>query len=64
MFLDPNSFSKDGTVALGSIGFSKDGSKFAYSVSESGSDWRVIKIMDVATRRMYDEELSRVKFSG
>ena len=64
VFIDPNGFSKDGTVALGSIGFSKDGNKLAYSVSESGSDWRVIKIMDVDSKRMYDEQLARVKFSG
>ncbi|KAI6647123.1 Prolyl endopeptidase-like [Oopsacas minuta] len=64
VFIDPNGFSKDGTIALGGIGFSKDGSKFAYSVSESGSDWQVIKIMDVATKEMYGEELARVKFSG
>ena len=64
VFLDPNTFSKDGTVALGGIGFSKDGKKVAYSVSESGSDWRTIKIMNVETKEMYKEELTRVKFSG
>ena len=64
VFLDPNGFSKDGTVALGSVGFSKDGRKIAYTVSESGSDWTTIKIMDVETKDMYAEELTRVKFSG
>jgi prolyl oligopeptidase len=40
VFLDPNTFSKDGTTSLGGLDFSKDGSKVAYSISEGGSDWR------------------------
>jgi prolyl oligopeptidase len=40
IFLDPNTFSKDGTTSLAGINFSKDGSKAAYQVSIGGSDWR------------------------
>ena len=40
IFLDPNTFSKDGTTSLGGLNFSKDGSLVAYSISEGGSDWR------------------------
>ena len=40
VFLDPNTFSKDGSTSLASVSFSEDGSKVAYSISEGGSDWR------------------------
>ena len=46
------------------MGFSKDGKKIAYSISESGSDWKTIKIMDVESKEMFPEQLTRVKFSG
>ena len=38
IFLDPNTFSKDGTTSLSSVSFTKDGSLVAYSISEGGSD--------------------------
>ena len=40
VFLDPNSFSDDGTTSLGGTSFSKDGKILAYAISEGGSDWR------------------------
>ena len=42
VFLDPNSFSEDGTISLSDISFSKDGSVAAYAISEGGSDWRKV----------------------
>ena len=64
VFLDPNQFSEDGTVSLGSYNFTKDGSLMAYSISESGSDWRKVLIMDVATQKILEDTLVDVKFSG
>lgn len=49
VFLDPNAFSEDGTVALSGTAFSEDGSTFAYGLSTSGSDWIEIKFKDVET---------------
>jgi len=49
VFLDPNTFSVDGTTSLGQLSFSRDGSKAAYSISEGGSDWRKIIIIDTET---------------
>jgi prolyl oligopeptidase len=64
VFLDPNTFSKDGTTSLGELAFSKDGLKLAYSISESGSDWRKVIIMDVLTKKVIGDTLIDVKFSG
>ena len=64
VFLDPNTFSKDGTTSLGSLDFSKDGSKVAYSISEGGSDWRTVIIMDAKSKKILEDTLVDVKFSG
>lgn len=64
VFLDPNTFSKDGTSSLGGLDFSRDGSKVAYSISEGGSDWRKVVIMDAITKRIIEDTLVDVKFSG
>jgi len=64
LFLDPNTFSADGTTALGEMGFSRDGSKVAYSISEGGSDWRKVIIMDAVTKEIIGDTLIDIKFSG
>lgn len=65
VFLDPNTFSKDGTVSLGSgLSFSKDSKMLAYSISEGGSDWRKIIVMNPETREIVEDTLIDVKFSG
>jgi prolyl oligopeptidase len=64
VFLDPNTFSKDATTSLDIVSFSKDGSKVAYSISEAGSDWRKVIFIDAKTKKVIDESLVDVKFSG
>ena len=64
VFLDPNTFSKDATTSLGSLSFSKDGKIAAYSISEGGSDWRKIIVLDAVNKIIKEDTLKDVKFSG
>jgi len=63
-FLDPNKFSADGTTSLGEMEFSKDGSRVAYSISEGGSDWRKVIVMDAEKKEIISDTLKDIKFSG
>ncbi len=64
VLLDPNTLSEDGTVALSSLGISKDGSYLAYGISRGGSDWNEIYVMNIATREILEDHINWVKFSG
>ncbi len=63
LFLDPNTFSENGTTSLDALSFSKDGSLLAYSISEGGSDWRKILIMNAETKKIIEDTLIDVKFT-
>lgn len=63
VFLDPNKLSDDGTVALTSLSFSNNGKYVAYTISRSGSDWREIYVMDVATGSLLDDHITWAKFT-
>lgn len=64
VFLDPNTFSKDGTTSMSGFSLTADGSLVAYSISEGGSDWRKVIVMETATREIVGDTLVDVKFSG
>ncbi len=64
VFLDPNKFSEKGTTSLAQLSFNKKGNLAAYSISEGGSDWNKIIIIDAVSKKQIDETLSDVKFSG
>lgn len=64
VFLDPNKFSTDGTSSLQGINFTKDGSLAAYQVSEGGSDWRKVIVIDTKSGKKVDDTLHDIKFSG
>ncbi|MBS1780895.1 MAG: S9 family peptidase [Bacteroidetes bacterium] len=64
VFLDPNKFSADGTTSLAGIDFTKDGSLCAYQISEGGSDWRKVIVLNTATKEKIGDTLQDVKFSG
>jgi prolyl oligopeptidase len=64
VFLDPNTFSEKGTTSLGGTSFTKDGSLFAYSISEGGSDWRKVIVLDTQSMEQIGDTIVDVKFSG
>ncbi len=64
VFLDPNSLSDDGTVALTGLFQSNDGKYTAYTISRSGSDWTEIYVMDTATGELLPDHIEWAKFTG
>jgi prolyl oligopeptidase len=64
VFIDPNKFSEDGTSALKSSAFSKDGEYFAYGISDKGSDWQHLHIAKVASGEHLQEVLKYCKFAS
>ncbi len=63
VFLDPNSFSEDGTTALRGMSFTDDGTLSAHTISLGGSDWSKVVIMDAISKEVIEDTLD-VKFSG
>jgi prolyl oligopeptidase len=63
VLLDPNQWSKDGTVALAGLAFSDDGKYLAYNVAEAGSDWQSIRVVKIDTGKVLEDKLQWIKFS-
>lgn len=63
IYLDPNTFSDDGSAALNFVTVSKDGRYLAYGLSSGGSDWMQIRILDLESRQLLPDTIDRVKFS-
>src|SRR6476619_4572287 len=64
VFLDPNKFSLDGTTSLSSNHFTKDGSLCGYMISEGGSAWGKIIVINAATKERVGDTLQNIKFSN
>ncbi|MCO6511423.1 MAG: S9 family peptidase [Aridibacter famidurans] len=64
VLIDPNKFSKDGTIALSGMAITEDGKTLAYGISKAGSDWREFKFMDIETGKELPDHLKHIKFSG
>ncbi len=64
VLLDPNTLSKDGTVAVTGAELTEDGSKFAYALSVAGSDWVTWHVREVATNKDLPDVVEWSKFSG
>ena len=64
VFLDPNTFSEDGTTSLAGLSFTKDGSLATYMISEGGSDWRKAIVLNTETMEQVEDTLVDIKFSG
>ena len=64
VLIDPNTWSKDGATALAEVSPNGDGSKLAYAVQDGGTDWRIIRLLDVTTGKPLPDEIKWAKFSG
>ena len=64
IFIDPNTFSEDGTVALRGIYFSEDYKMASYMITEGGSDWRKAITIGVEDKSIVEDTLKNIKFSG
>ncbi len=63
VLLDPNTWSKDGTVAIEDTSFSDDGKFLAYSVQDAGSDWRIWKLIEIESGKELPDEIRWTKFN-
>jgi prolyl oligopeptidase len=64
VLIDPNKWSKDGTIALAGLALSDDARYLAYGKSEAGSDWHTWHVLDVSTGKPLSDELKWIKFGG
>ncbi|MBL4884621.1 MAG: S9 family peptidase [Planctomycetaceae bacterium] len=64
LLIDPNTWSKDGTIALSGTSFSDDGRYLAYGIQDAGSDWRTWRIMEIATGELLPDKLEWLKFTS
>lgn len=63
VLLDPATWSKDGTIAFAEWRASRDGTRVAYAVQDGGSDWRTIRVLDVATGKALDDVVQWARFT-
>jgi len=64
VLLDPNTLSKEGTVALGVTSASHDGKWLGYALKAAGSDWEEFRVRDIATGKDTADQIQWVKFSN
>ena len=64
VFIDPNKMSKDGTAAIGTPSFSKNKKYAVYLEAQAGSDWQIAHVMNVADKKLLNDEVNYIKFSG
>ncbi len=64
VLIDPNGWSADGATALAEWSPSDDGKLLTYAVQDGGTDWRTVRVIDVASGRILPDELKWLKFGG
>ncbi|MBW8754011.1 MAG: S9 family peptidase [Sphingomonadales bacterium] len=63
LLLDPNAWARDAATALDAWKPSDQGKYLLYSVQDGGSDWRVLRVLDVATGKVMADEIRWAKFT-
>lgn len=64
VLLDPNTLSKDGTVALSTVAVSRNGRYITYAVNRAGSDWQEFRVREIDTGKDLPEVIQWAKFTG
>ena len=64
VLIDPNTLSDDGTTRVTGLTFNKAGTRIAYMLSQAGSDWQQIRVLEVATGDPLSDVIDWVKISG
>lgn len=63
VLIDPNTWAIDGAIALAEWSASDDGKRVAYAVQDGGTDWRTIRVLDVNTGKVLDDEIKWARFT-
>ena len=63
VLIDPNGWSADGATALSGWQPSDNGEHLLYAMQDGGTDWRTIKVLDVATGKDTGDVIEWVKFT-
>lgn len=64
VWLDPNTYSKEGTTSVEIISFSADYAHAVLRVGEAGSDWGKLVVVNAVDAKPSGDEIKWVKFSG
>src|SRR5690606_37789196 len=64
LLIDPNAWAQDGATALAGWEPSENGTLLAYAVQDGGTDWRMIRVLDVETGQPLEDEIRWAKFTG
>ena len=62
--IDPNGWSADGATALAEWTPSDNGKLLAYAIQDGGTDWRIVRVLDVDSGKLLTDELKWLKFGG
>ncbi|MGC0054741.1 prolyl oligopeptidase family serine peptidase [Brucella pituitosa] len=64
IIIDPNGWSHDSADALAEWMASDDGRLLVYGVQTGGTDWRTIRVLDVDTGQVLDDEVAWARFTS
>lgn len=63
LLVDPQQLAADGSLALAEWRASDDGARLAYAEQRGGSDWRSIRVVDVASGRLLADDIKWARFT-
>lgn len=64
LFLDPNTFSKDGTTTMRGLSFSKDGSLLAFQIAKGGADRAEAVVIRTSDKTLVEDTIRNMKQSS